>query len=52
MTERERSLEPREVRLPDGRRLWFYPFRDEAPAPGEPAPARSPVPPPADDGER
>lgn len=49
MADRAAELERREVRLPDGRRLVYYPFpeatapRGEAPAPDAP-PAPSPPP--------
>jgi hypothetical protein len=50
MGEREPTMEKREVRLPDGRRLVFYRFPEPPPAPGQERP-RDPAP-PAGGGER
>ena len=49
MSEPRPDLDKRVIRLPDGRRLWFYRFPDRAGpevAPAGPEPAPPAVPPP------
>jgi len=45
MADRMKLAERREIRLPDGRRLTFYPLPPDEPA-GAPAPGAPPAPPP------
>jgi len=53
MTERAPQIERREIRLPDGRRLVYYPFPGtRAPASDAPSPGPPPAPAPTPQEER